>query len=171
MIHLYTGDGKGKTTAAIGLLIRYAGSGAYALFTQFMKYSPTQELKAFEKFTNITVVRNQTKHGFSINMTDEVKAAVRKEQTRHLADAAACAAGGTCKFIVLDEIVSAYALDLVDRDLFDRFLDDCPADVELVLTGRDPTPHMLEKADYVTEMKKIKHPYDKGVMARKGIEY
>lgn len=172
MIHLYTGEGKGKTTAAMGLAARAAGySGQYVLIVQFMKCGREGEAKSLEKISNITFLNNSYPHGFVFQMTDEEKARLTAEHNKNLAYAAECVKGGRIFMVVLDEIVSAYNLGVVDRAAVDELLDDCEQ-VELVLTGRDPTPHMIEKADYITEMKLLKHPYitDK-TPARQGVEY
>ncbi len=170
MIHVYTGDGKGKTTAAVGLAVRHAGAGKTVLFVQFMKCMPTGELAALGQLSGITVLRNACRHGFSFAMTEEERAMVTASHNANLRRAAEAARTGACSLIVLDEVTSAYALDLIDRAAVDALIDGA-AETELVLTGRDPAKHMLDAADYVTQMTLVKHPYTRGVHARKGIEY
>ncbi|MEG1523932.1 MAG: cob(I)yrinic acid a,c-diamide adenosyltransferase [Clostridia bacterium] len=170
MIHVYMGDGKGKTTAAIGLAVRHAGSGGRVLFVQFMKCMDTGELHVFDQLEAITVLRNTCRHGFSFAMTDQERMLVTAAHNENLAKASTACRSGRCTLLVLDEIASAYALNLIDRDAVDALVDaaDMP---ELVLTGRDPSAHMLERADYITEMKLIRHPYTIGIQARRGIEF
>ncbi len=170
MIHVYCGDGKGKTTAAVGLTVRHAGSGGRVLFVQFMKCTPTGEVTAMEQLPNITVLRNTVRHGFSFNMSDKERAAVTACHNGNLAVALEAARAHAYSLIVLDEVASAYALSLIDRDAVDRLIG-IAGETELVLTGRDPAQSMLDAADYVTEMKLVKHPYTRGVQARKGVEY
>ena len=170
MIHVYTGDGKGKTTAAVGLAVRHAGAGKPVLFVQFMKCTPTGELAALEQLNGVTVLRNACRHGFSFAMTQEERAMVTASHNANLSRAAEAARTGACSLLVLDEVTSAYALGLIDRAAVDALIDSA-AETELVLTGREPTEHMLGAADYVTQMTLVKHPYARGVGARKGIEY
>lgn len=172
MIHIYTGDGKGKTTAAMGLAARAAGySGGYVLVTQFMKCGREGEAKSLQKIGNISFLNNSYDHGFVFAMNDEEKAKLTAEHNKNLAYARACAEGGHVKLIVLDELISAYTENVIDRAAVDEFLAlDTPA--ELVLTGRNPPQHMLDLADYVSEIKCIKHPYvTKKAPARQGIEF
>lgn len=171
MIHVYTGDGKGKTTAAVGLAVRHAGTGGSVLFVQFLKCTPSGEITAFASIPGVTVLRNDIRHGFTFNMSDADKARVTASHDANLACAVETVRAGGCTMLVLDEITSAYALDLIDRAAVDALLDDLPDAVELVLTGREPSRHMLDAADYVTEMKLIKHPYTRGVQARRGVEF
>ena len=169
MIHVYCGDGKGKTTAALGLILRHAGSGGRAVFAQFLKSSPTGELAALEQL-GVPVYRNELPHGFFPTMSEETKAQVRAMHDRTLAETTRLARANMCSLLVLDELNAALALGLIDREKVFALLDD-HGDTELVVTGRDPDPELLARADYVTEMKLVKHPYEKGVKARKGIEF
>jgi cob(I)alamin adenosyltransferase len=169
MIHIYCGDGKGKTTAALGLIVRHVGAGGRAVLAQFLKSSPTGELASLEKL-GVPVYRNDLPHGFFPSMTDETKAAVTALHNTTLATVTRLTRDGACTLLVLDELCAAYGLGLVDRAAVLSLLDD-HGSAELVLTGRDPAPELLERADYITEMKLVKHPYEKGVKARKGIEY
>ncbi len=169
MIHVYCGDGKGKTTAALGLILRHVGTGGKAVLAQFLKSTPTGELKTLETL-GVPVYRNDLPHGFFPNMSNETKSAVRDLHNRTLEAVSQLAKTNMCSLLVLDELNSALALGLIDRDAVYALLDD-HGDAELVITGRDPEPEILERADYVTEMKLLKHPYEKGVSARKGIEF
>ena len=169
MIHIYCGDGKGKTTAALGLILRHVGAGGQAVLAQFLKSSPTGELAALERL-GVPVLRNDLPHGFFPSMTDETKAAVTAQHNATLSTVTRLTRESACTLLVLDELCAAYNLGLVDRAAVLSLLDE-HGSAELVLTGRDPAPELLERADYITEMKLVRHPYEKGVKARKGIEF
>lgn len=170
MIHLYHGDGKGKTTAALGLTIRALGSGFRVVFVQFLKNQATGELAVLDGLQGVTVLRGKEGSGFSFSMTDEEKEKTKLLHTENLKAAIELAASGKCDMLVLDEAVGAYARDLIDKELLEEFVRNKPENLELVLTGRNPAAWMTELADYVSEIKKIKHPYDRGIPARAGIE-
>ena len=169
MIHIYCGDGKGKTTAALGLICRHVGSGGTAVLAQFLKSLPTGELATLEKLS-VPVYRNELPHGFFPNMSEEMKKSVREMHDSTLAEVTRIARANACSLLVLDELCAALSLGLIDREAVLSLLDG-HGETELVITGRDPDPALLERADYITEMKLVKHPYEKGVGARKGIEY
>lgn len=169
MIHIYCGDGKGKTTAALGLICRHVGVGGKAVLAQFLKSLPTGELATLEKL-GVSVYRNELPHGFFPNMNEEMKARVREMHDQTLAKVTRLARADACTLLVLDELCAALSLGLIDRENVLSLLDD-HGSAELVITGRDPDEALTSRADYITEMKRIKHPYDKGVLARKGIEF
>lgn len=167
MIHIYTGDGKGKTTAAIGLAIRMAGYHKKVLFAQFLKGTPTGELRLLKKSQHITVIRCDKAYSFTASMTDAEKAEITKCHNNNLSYIISHM--NEFDMIVLDEIFAAYNYDLADKETIKRIVRTYGG--ELVLTGRNPDEWFTNKADYVSEMKKQKHPYDKGIAAREGIEY
>ena len=169
MIHIYCGDGKGKTTAALGLILRHVGAGGRPVLAQFLKSAPTGELATL-KTLSIPVYRNELPHGFFPNMNDEMKRKVTDMHNHTLAEVTRLARTNECSLLVLDELNAALSLELIDREAVIALLDD-HGDAELVITGRDPSAELLARADYVTEMKLVKHPYEKGVKARKGIEF
>lgn len=169
MIHIYCGDGKGKTTAALGLICRHVGCGGTAVLAQFLKSLPTGELTTLEKL-GVPVYRNELPHGFFPNMSEEMRQRVRSMHDHTLAEVTLLARANACSLLVLDELCAALSLELIDREAVLSLLDD-HGNAELVITGRDPDPELLARADYITEMKLVKHPYEKGVLARKGIEY
>ena len=169
MIHLYYGTGKGKTTAAVGLAVRAAGAGKRVLLTQFFKSGHSSEIAALSSIPNITVLMPQEYRGRYKNMDDAQKDAVNK--TYHAFLRALIDKAGDYDVIVLDEAVSAYLYGMIgDEDLLAFLLNEGPSR-EIVLTGREPLPELLALADYATEMRKEKHPFDRGVKARKGIEF
>ena len=169
MIHIYCGDGKGKTTAALGLICRHVGTGGKAVLAQFLKSLPTGELATLEKL-GVPVYRNELPHGFFPNMNEEMKSRVREMHDQTLAEVTRLARTDACTLLVLDELCAALSLGLIDREKVVSLLDD-HGKAELVITGRDPEAALTSRADYITEMKLIKHPYEKGVLARKGIEF
>ena len=169
MIHVYCGNGKGKTTAALGLIARHVGAGGHAVLAQFLKSLPTGELATLEQL-GVPVYRNELPHGFFPNMSAETKTSVLDMHNRTLAEVTQLARANMCSLLVLDELNAALSLGLIDREAVFALLHD-HGEAELVITGRDPCEEVLEQADYVTEMKLVKHPYEKGVKARKGIEF
>ncbi len=169
MIHIYCGDGKGKTTAAIGLIVRHAGSGGKAVLAQFLKSSPTGELASLSKL-DVPVYRNTLPHGFFPAMNEEIKERVMKMHNETLQTVTQIARSNQCTLLVLDELCAALSLELIDHDSVLSLIRD-HGDAELVITGRDPSEELLSAADYITEMKLIRHPYSNGVKARKGIEF
>ena len=171
LVHLYCGDGKGKTTAAMGLALRALGRGISVGIVQFLKNTPSGEILFLEQQPNVRILRGQDGDGFSFSMTAEQKQNTRRIHDEHLGQARRWMERGECGLIVLDELCAAYALDLIDRQAVAEFLAARPEPVELVITGRDPAPLLREAADYITEMIMRRHPYERGIGAREGIEY
>lgn len=170
LIHLYCGDGKGKTTAAVGLAVRAAGAGRKVLFVQFFKDGSSSEIRILRALPGVEVRVSEQQHGFVWDMNDEAFARASQDYTQLLRGALEGAKDG-CGLLVLDEVVSACNCRVVpERELLDYIV--CrPEGLEIVLTGRDPSRALLSAADYVTEMKKIKHPFDEGKPARLGVEF
>lgn len=169
LIHLYCGDGKGKTTAAVGLAVRASGAGKRVVFTQFFKDGSSSEVRQLKRLENIQVFHADTVRGFFWNMTPEQQAQARRDYTalfRTVAEAAKNA-----DLLILDEIVSACGRGVVPEGEVLEFLRGRPEGLEVVLTGRDPSAGLQSMADYITEMRKLRHPYDGGMAARKGIEF
>lgn len=171
LIHIYCGDGKGKTTAALGLALRAAGSGMRVQFVQLLKGSPTSELHSLARIPNITVSRPQKNYGFTFKMSEEDKRLLIECHNRLLRDAEKLIAGGEIDMLIIDEFNAAYEYDLLDREIADRIVFQKPENIELVLTGRNPQEKFVQAADYVSEIMPVKHPYTTGVQARKGIEF
>lgn len=170
MIHIYEGDGKGKTSAGVGLCIRCAGSGQKVVYTQFLKTDCSSELKILEETPNIRVVHCGECFGFSFRMTPEQKEQAKEFYSCHLKKVIELVNEEPIRLLVLDEIIDAYNLNMVDREELLAFIKQKPKELEVVMTGRDPDPVLVKEADYVSRIKKIKHPFDKGVPARLGIE-
>ncbi len=169
LVHIYCGDGKGKTTAAAGLAVRAKGAGKKVLFVQFFKDGTSSEIASLRALgIEVSVV---TEHfGFVWTMDDEELIRARHAYLKLLLDAEKESADGY-GLLVLDEIISAVNCGIVpEQELLD-FIACRPEGLEIVLTGRDPSRALSDVADYITEMRKIRHPYDDGVQGRKGIEY
>lgn len=166
MIHIYYGDGKGKTTAAIGLAVRMAGHNKRVLFIQFLKGGETGETKLLSEY--MEVLRLDKSYGFSSTMRKDEREAVAKCHNENLNRA--IAAMNKYDMIVLDEVFDACNMGLLDKETLKSLVADYSG--ELVMTGhRDIDEWFLKIADYITEVKKIKHPFDRGITARKGIEW
>jgi len=176
LLHIYTGEGKGKTTAAIGQCIRAAGSDMQVYFVQFLKDGTSGEIEVLRKIPGVSVAYVAQNYGFYKNMTEEEKKRAKKaygnlldeaiETVREMAEEK-----GAKVLLVFDEIIGAYNHDLIVKEHLMDFLREKTFPIEVILTGREPAAELLELADYVTDMKKIKHPFDGGIQARKGIEY
>ena len=168
-VHVYTGDGKGKTTASLGLALRAAGNGLSVLIIQFLKgQEMTGERKAVERFAPDVEIRPRGRDGVLrpddvIGKDSELAAAALEESRQEIAN-------GKCDLVILDEINTACSLGLVPVERVLEIMDAKPDGLELVLTGRGATAEIVEKADLVTEMREVKHYFNSGVMARRGIE-
>ncbi len=166
LLHLYYGDGKGKTTAAMGLALRALGSGKKVVILQFLKGGQSGEIPLLEQL-GAKIYRGKAGQKFVFQINEAEKAATRDLQNRNLAAAMA----EDADLLVLDEAGSAWELDMVDKALLQKAVLARPAAQECVLTAHAAPRWMLDAADYVTEMKCCRHPYQKGIAARKGIEY
>ncbi len=167
LIHLYCGNGKGKTTAAMGLAIRCAGAGKKVLVIQFLKDNSSSERKILEGISNIDVVDGRDCEKFVFAMNENEKKQTSQYCTEQLGRFFEKAAG--YDMLVLDEVAVAVGCGLIDEEYLIGLLKNCNA--EVVMTGGTVSDAMLEICDYITEMKKIKHPFDKGIQARKGVEF
>ncbi len=169
MIHIYCGDGKGKTTAACGLAVRASGCGMKVLFAQFFKCGNSSEILQMEKLDRIDTLHFNKHLGRNKNADEKGKTETSDAYCEMMEQIYEIA--GNYDMIVLDEVILAYNYGVLDSQEVLSFLHDFRDTHEIVLTGRNPAQAMLDLADYVTEMKKIKHPYDHGITARRGIEY
>ena len=157
---------KGKTTAAMGLALRALGSGKTVTILQFLKGGKSGEIPLLEQL-GAEIYRGKAGQKFVSQMNDAEKAATRELQDANLR--AACAR--PADLLILDEAGSAWKLDMVDKELLQKAVLERPAGQECVLTAHAAPQWMLDAADYVTEMQCHRHPYQKGIAARKGIEY
>lgn len=165
-LHLYWGDGKGKTTAAMGLALRALGQGKRVVIVQFLKGGPSGEIPLLERL-GATVYRGKAGQKFVFQMNEAEKDAARAVQNANLAAAMAEEAD----LLILDEAGSAWELDMIDKERLRYAVLQRPEGQECVLTAHAAPQWMLDAADYSTEMKCLRHPFQRGVAARKGIEY
>lgn len=171
MVHIYYGDGKGKTTAAIGLACRAAGSRMKVLFVQFLKTEFSGERHTLSHTENISLTFCPLELPFTYEMdeAERTKAAILFRKI--FDDSVTKVLTEKYDMIVLDEIFSAVEAGMISENEVYDFVSNAPKNLEVVLTGHNPPEKILALADYITEMKKIRHPYDKGVQARFGIEF
>ncbi|WP_294476146.1 cob(I)yrinic acid a,c-diamide adenosyltransferase [uncultured Intestinimonas sp.] len=171
MIHIYCGDGKGKTTCAFGLALRAAGRGRKVLITQFLKTGDSGERTAIAHVPGVTLLEVPERMKFTFRMNEAEKVAFGAQMKALLEQTRTVVEKGELGLLVLDECCAAVAKGLLPLEDVLSLLDSVPEDLEVIITGRNPDPALVERADYITEMKKIRHPFDKGVAARKGIEW
>lgn len=171
LIHIYCGDGKGKTTAALGLALRACGNGYKVILVQFLKSQHTSELGILSCIENIEVLRSKKSDKFTWNLTDDEKTALTEDNNSIFQKVVSSIEQDRKTLVIFDEIIGAINTKLIDEALVLDFLKNKPLQAEVVLTGRDPYDKLLCLADYVSEIKKIKHPFDNGISAREGIEY
>ncbi len=192
LVHAYYGDGKGKTTAAAGLALRAYGAGLPVLFVQFLKDGRSSEVKVLRTNLGIPVLAGTVTKHMTFEMTDEEKSLTRillaeiwksvldwtKEGAVH--DGVPAEAGEAPqvpkpaeagRLLVLDEILGAIETGLFPEEKLLAFLDERPGDLEVVLTGRNPSLAVIDRADYRSQIVCAGHPYDRGIGARKGIEF
>jgi len=170
LVHIYCGEGKGKTTCSVGLTVRACGYGLHVLFMQFLKSGDSSELKILKSLQGVDVLGTKPIKKFSFQMTDEEKAETRKVNEEQFNDMVKMLEKDHYDMLVLDECLGAIEAGLLDDQVIVNFLKNRPEQLEVVLTGRYPTEELEELADYVSRIDKVKHPYDKGIPARAGIE-
>lgn len=168
-LQVYTGDGKGKTTAALGLALRAAGYKHKVYIGQFLKGQKYGELLSVKKLSPYITIEQFGRKGF-IHVTKDPDEEDIKRAKRGLKKCLEAMLSRKYRIIILDEINVAVDLNLITEEEVHEFLDKKPEDVEIILTGRYAPPSFLKRADLVTEMKEKKHYYKKGVKAREGIE-
>ena len=170
LVHIYCGEGKGKTTCSLGLTVRACGYGLRVLFMQFLKSGDSSELKILRSLPGVEVMGTKPVKKFSFQMTEEEKAETRENNRQQFDDMVKLLEGNRYDMLVLDECLGAIEAGLLDEQLIVNFLRNRPEQLEVVLTGRYPTDELVELADYVSRIDKVKHPFDKGIPARAGIE-
>ena len=170
LVHIYTGSGKGKTTAALGLCVRAAGWGFESAFIQFMKGQESGELIAAKKFIGNILFEQYGSEKF-INKKNSSELSEHKIfADRGIDRAKELLLSDSYKIIVLDEILNLLEYKLITEDKILELME-MKGESELILTGRGATDQLIKRADLVTEMKEIKHYYTQGILGRKGIEY
>lgn len=170
LIHIYCGDGKGKTTAAMGLAVRASGSGMKVIVSQFMKCGNSNEVKLIREMPNVLYRCVEKPLGFAWKMNEEQQAEAKMLYQQLFREVTALAEKEQADLLIMDEFMSAYHYGWIDQREAIEFLRKKPEKLEVVLTGRDPGEELIALADYVTEMRKLKHPFEQGIPARKGIE-
>ncbi len=168
MIHIYTGNGVGKTTAALGLALRFLGRGKRVALVQFLKKQPSGEITALARFDGCRVRRFGTEN-FLIDRPPDRED--YREAEAGLAEAERILKGDGVDLLILDEVNVALDLGLVPLTRVEKLIGDCPGETELVLTGRNCPPPLLARADYVSEIREVRHPFRRGVPPRAGVEF
>ena len=170
MIQTYFGNGKGKTTAAVGSAIRFAGCGNKVLFVQFLKNNDSAEFKVLEDIDSIDVLHSHERYELYDNKNKDHTQTLAKEYNKLLFEDVTEIAERH-QMIVLDEILDAVNFGYIDEEKFLQMLSEMKNDFEIILTGHVITEKIKNISDYVSEVKNVKHPYNNGICARKGIEY
>jgi cob(I)alamin adenosyltransferase len=166
-VQVYTGDGKGKTTAALGLALRAAGAGLKVFIAQFAKGMEYSELKTLKRLSDSIVVKQYGRDCFIYREPKEEDKKLAQEGLKEVREAIA---SGQYQVVILDEANIATYFSLFSVDDLLSLIQNKPEEVEIIITGRKADPRIIAVADLVTEMKEIKHYYQKGVKAREGIE-
>jgi cob(I)alamin adenosyltransferase len=167
-VHIYTGEGKGKTTAALGLALRAVGNGLRVLVLQFLKGGESGEREAAVALAPLLQIRSRGGEGFVI--PGKASAEDKRLAEAALAEAREEMLSSSWDLLVLDEVNTAVHFGLLPVRDVERLLAEKPAGLELVLTGRNAPAGLVSRADLVTEMREVRHYFRKGVAARKGIE-
>ncbi len=166
-VQVYTGDGKGKTTAALGLAVRAFGAGLNIYMAQFVKGMKYSEQETFKVLAERLTVKQYGRGCFIKGNPSEEDVTAAREGLKEVRD---IMLSGKYQVLILDEANIATFYNLISVDDLIELINNKPEDMELIITGRRADPRILELADLVTEMKEIKHYYQDGVMAREGIE-
>lgn len=167
-IHVYTGNGKGKTTAALGLGLRAAGAGYKVHMCQFMKGRRYSEIDGLENVTNFSVSQHGRDEFVNKKNPEDIDIQMAHEgflKAKELMDE------NNYDMIILDEINVAIDFKLIDLEKVLDLIKEKPIELELVLTGRYADPKLVKIADYVSEVLEIKHPYQEGILGRKGVDF
>ncbi len=181
MVEIYCGDGKGKTTAAVGLTVRAAGHHIPVLFVQFLKDDSSGEISVLREIDGVRLLHPKKAYGFVRNMTETEKRRTRSAYadmmeivrgwlSEKIQEADAETAGEIQAVVIFDEAIHACNYGLLDERALLDVICTYRKHAELVLTGREPSEQLQRAADYVSVIKKFKHPFDKGIAARRGIE-
>ena len=170
-VQVYTGNGKGKTTAAMGLAFRAAVDGMEVKVVQFLKSWKTGELESAKRFDNLEILRFEKVKGFTWELNEEELAQLKSEVRVGFDFVKGLVENRGCDILILDEVMASISGGFIGEDEIVELIEKKPKDMELILTGRNVPEKIMEKADLITEMREIKHYYKKGVPAREGIEF
>ncbi|BDU51534.1 cob(I)yrinic acid a,c-diamide adenosyltransferase [Haliovirga abyssi] len=171
IVELYIGNGKGKTSAAVGTAIRAAGHGYNVIIFQFLKGRESGEQTLLKNIENIEFIKCNNSKKFIMEMDNIEKEILKKEVNYYVRQIKKETIINNYDVIIADEILGCLENKLIGEDKLLDIIDGKSENIELIFTGRNATEKIIEKSDLITEMKKIKHPYDKGIIAREGIEY
>lgn len=163
MIHIIEGHGKGKTSAAVGMCVRAVGHGWKVIFVQFLKDDSSGEIDGLNRL-GIKTLHCPINYGFLFQLNEEQKREMATEYQKMIEEVAST----DVQLIVLDEVIHALNFKLVTKDQIERVLE---KNTEIVLTGSYAPEWLINMADYVSDVRKVKHPYDRGIQARAGIEF
>jgi len=164
MIHIIQGNGKGKTTASVGLAVRAAGHDLKVLFIQFLKDDSSGEIRILKNIPGISVLHAPCNYGFTFNMTEEQLRESAVEYSKLLDKAI----DSDAFLIVLDEVLHALSAGLIKEEQLKKLLE---KNAEILLTGWNAPEWLMEKADYISDIKSVKNPYTIGINARAGVEF
>ncbi|MBC8060758.1 MAG: cob(I)yrinic acid a,c-diamide adenosyltransferase [Clostridiaceae bacterium] len=171
-LQVYTGNGKGKTTAAVGLAVRAAGDGYKVIMVQFLKGGSTGELNSAKLLEpNFAIMRFEKPRGFFWTLKEEEKLELKREIQEAYEFCISTLKEEGCDILILDEVMGALSNKLLCIEQIQELISLKPDNMELVLTGRNAPQSIIDKADLVTEMKQIKHYFEQGISSREGIEY
>lgn len=171
-VQIYTGNGKGKTTAAVGQGIRSCGDGLKVYMVQFLKGGDTGELHSLKKLEpDFKVFRFERPRGFFWTLSDEEKKELKVDIDKAFDFCKNVFENRECDLLIMDEIMGVITNKLLTVDEIVKFIKSKPKSMELIMTGRDVPDEIIAEADLVTEMREIKHYFSKGVHARRGIEF
>lgn len=171
LVEVYTGDGRGKTTAAMGLVLRAVGHGLHCCIIQFLKsieHLHYGEQRAYEYLPNVEM-EQYGRPGWT--EPDKLSQEDRELARRGFERAKEVVMGGEYDLVVLDELNTTVSMNLIPLEDVLGLIEEKPDSVEVVLTGRGAAPEVVEAADLVTEMRMIKHPYEQGIYSREGFDY
>lgn len=171
LIHIYCGDGKGKTTACMGLAMRAVGRDKKVLLTQFLKDNESGELNSIAKLgENMVLFKGEPVKKFFKFMSEEERSRTEKEHRERFRTVTKKAVDENFDVLIMDEIIASTNIGFIPLDEVIEFLKNKPKELEVVLSGRNPNEKLVELADYVSEIQAVKHPYERGITSRIGIE-
>ena len=171
MKHIYYGDGKGKTTAAVGIAVRAAGSNLKVLFVQFLKTEFSGERHVLSNTENVTLTFCPLELKFTFEMNEKEKQHAAQIFKGIFDRSVTMALTEKYDMIVLDEVFEAISAGMLSESEVFEFIANAPASMEIIMPGHNPSQKFIDISDYVTEFKKIKHPYDRGITGRIGVEF
>jgi cob(I)alamin adenosyltransferase len=172
LTHIYEGNGKGKTTASIGLIIRALGNNMKVYFTQYLKNDSSSELNFLKNIkSNLTFGYKEKITKFSFNMSEDDLNNTRDLINKQFKINTTEILKSNYDMVIFDELINAVSLNFLDKKTVIEFINSKPEKLEIIMTGRNAPIDLINISDYVSEIKEIKHPFKNGIKSRKGIEY